>query len=64
MKILLLAAAAAGCAWSQTPEIDEIMSRVARNQAKSQELRTSYIYRQEQTLKMLRGNHKVAREEL
>jgi hypothetical protein len=33
------------------------------NQAKSQDLRTSYIYTQKQTLKMMRGNHKVAREE-
>ncbi len=62
MKILLLAAAA-GCAWAQAPDIDEIMRRVALNQAKSQELRTSYIYNQKQTLKMIRGGKKVAREE-
>jgi hypothetical protein len=62
MKILLLALAA-GCAWGQTPDIDEIMRRVALNQAKSQDLRTSYIYNQKQVLKMLRDNHKVAREE-
>src|SRR5262249_18350299 len=62
MKILLLAALAA-CAWGQTPDIETIMRRVALNQAKSQDLRTSYIYTQKQTLKMMRGNRKLAREE-
>jgi hypothetical protein len=62
MKILWLAVAA-GCAWGQTPDIEEIMRRVALNQAKSQDLRSSYIYRQKQVLKMIRGNRKVAREE-
>jgi len=62
MKILLLAAAAlAGRA--ETPAIDDIMRRVALNQAKSQELRTNYVYHQQQLLRMLRGNKKVAREE-
>jgi hypothetical protein len=61
MKILLLAAA--GCAAAQTPDIEEIMRRVALNQAKSQELRTNYVYHQKQTLKMIRGTKKVAREE-
>jgi hypothetical protein len=62
MKLLLIAAAAAS-AWGQTPDIETIMRRVAMNQAKSQDLRTSYIYTQKQTLKMMRGNHKLAREE-
>jgi hypothetical protein len=62
MKILLLASIAV-CAWGQTPDIETIMRRVALNQAKSQDLRTSYIYTQKQTLKMMRGNHKMAREE-
>jgi hypothetical protein len=62
MKILLLAAIAA-TGWAQTPDIEQIMRRVALNQAKSQDLRTNYIYTQKQTLKMMRGNHKVAREE-
>jgi hypothetical protein len=63
MKILLLAAAVVGGLWGQTPDIDEIMHRVAINQAKSQDLRTSYVYHQKQVLKMIRGNKKVAREE-
>lgn len=60
MKILLLAAAAA--AWGQTADIEEIMRRVALNQAKSQELRTSFVYHQRQTLRLIRSNKKVARE--
>ncbi|HYW45777.1 MAG TPA: hypothetical protein VE959_23130 [Bryobacteraceae bacterium] len=62
MKILLLAATF-GCAWAQTPDIGQIMSRVALNQAKSQDLRKFYVYNQKQLLKMVRGNGKVAREE-
>lgn len=60
---LLLPAILATTAWGQAPDIDDIMRRVALNQAKSQELRTSYIYNQKQALKMIRGNKKVAREE-
>jgi hypothetical protein len=63
MKLVLLAVAA-GVAWGQTADIDEIMSRVARNQAKSQELRTNYVYHQKQILKMVRATKKVAREEI
>ena len=62
MKILLLAAAAF-TAWGQTPDIEEIMRRVALNQAKSQELRTNFVYHQRQLLKMIRSNKKLAREE-
>lgn len=62
MKLLLLAFAAA-VAWAQPPSIDDIMRRVALNQAKSQDLRTSYLYRQKQVLKAVRGNGKTAREE-
>ena len=39
------------------------MSRVARNQAKTLDARTSYVYNQTQLLRMVRGNHEVAREE-
>jgi hypothetical protein len=62
MKLLLLAIIAAS-AVAQTPDVDDIMHRVALNQAKSQDLRTSYLYRQKQVLKAVRGNGKVAREE-
>jgi hypothetical protein len=63
MKTLLLLAAA-GALWGQTPDIDEIMRRVAINQAKSQELRTNYVYHQRQILRMIRGTKKIAREEI
>src|SRR5438128_7539981 len=63
MKLLLLAMAA-GSVWGQAPTVDDIMSRVARNQAKSLELRTNYVYHQKQVLKMIRGSKKVAREEV
>ena len=62
MKILLLAATL-GCAWAQPPDIEQIMSRVARNQAKSQDLRKFYVYNQKQLLRMVCGNGKIAREE-
>jgi hypothetical protein len=62
MKILLFAAAL-GCASAQPPDIGQIMSRVAANQERSQELRKNYVYSQKQLLRMVRGNGKVAREE-
>ena len=62
MKLLLLTLAAVSAA-AQSPPIDDIMRSVALNQAKSQDLRTSYLYRQKQVLKAVRGNGKVAREE-
>jgi len=72
MRILLMTLAAA-CAAAQVraqettadgpPAIDVIMSRVARNQAKTLDARTGYVYNQSQLLRMLRGSHKVAREE-
>ena len=62
MKLLLLTFTAV-VAGAQSPDIDDIMRRVALNQAKSQDLRTSYLYHQKQVLKAVRGNGKVAREE-
>jgi hypothetical protein len=66
MKILLLAVAA-GCALAQAPDqapdIDQIMSRVALNQAKSMDQRKEWVYTQKQLLRLVRGNGKVAREE-
>ncbi len=62
MKILLLAATL-GCAWAQAPDIADILSRVALNQAKSQDLRKSYVYNQKQLLRMIRGSGRLAREE-
>jgi hypothetical protein len=54
---LLLAVAA------QTPGVEEIMSRVAANQAQTQEMRRQYVYTQKQTLRLVRGSGRIAREE-
>ena len=62
MKLILLAATAAMAA-AQTPEIEQIMSRVALNQAKSHDARKDYVYNQKQLLRMIRGGGRVAREE-
>ena len=62
MKLILLAASFSIAA-AQTPDIDTIMHRVAINQAKSQDARKDYIYRQNQLLRMIRGGGKLAREE-
>jgi hypothetical protein len=45
------------------PDVREIMSRVAENQARAQELRQQYTFHQKQLLRMMRGNSHVAREE-
>jgi hypothetical protein len=66
MKILLLSLAF-GYALAQRPapaaDIDQIMSRVAANQSKSQDARKEWVYTQKQLLRMVRGNGKLAREE-
>src|SRR5271157_1965070 len=66
MKLLLLFAAA-GCAMAQAPaqapDIGQIMTRVALNQAKSQDSRQEWVYNQKQLLRMIRANGKLAREE-
>jgi hypothetical protein len=67
MKILLLAAAI-GSALAQSPspaapEIGEIMSRVASNQAKSLDQRKEWVYNQKELLRVVRSNGKLAREE-
>lgn len=64
MRILtVLITAAAGCAPAQTPDVREIMSRVAANQARTQEMRSQYVYTQKQTLRLVRSNGRIAREE-
>src|SRR5450432_3993739 len=50
-------------AMAQTPAIDEIMSRVAGNQAKSVEAERRFVYDQEELVRLHRSNGKVAREE-
>jgi hypothetical protein len=48
---------------AQTPDVQDIMSRVAANQARTQEMRRQYVYTQKQTLRLVRGSGKIAREE-
>jgi hypothetical protein len=63
MRILaLIVAAGTGCA-AQTLDVQEIMSRVAANQSRAQEMRRQYVYTQKQTLRLVRSNGKIAREE-
>lgn len=62
MKISLLILLS-GAAVAQPPDIEQIMSRVGRNQAKAQELRKNYTYHQKQLLRMSYANHKLARQE-
>ena len=62
MKLLLLFAAAAW-ALAQSPDIGQIMSRVALNQAKAQDSRQDWVYSQKQLLRMIRSTGKPAREE-
>jgi hypothetical protein len=60
MKLAMWMALAGFPALAQTPGIDEIMSRVAANQAKSVEARRQYVYRQEQLFSLHRTNGKLA----
>lgn len=62
MKLVLLSLTLA-CACAQLPDIGQIMSRVAANQAAAQNLRKSYVYNQKQLLRLVRGSGRIAREE-
>ncbi len=63
MKLVTWMALAGLPALAQTLGIDEIMSRVAANQAQSVEARKQYVYQQEQLVGVRRANGKLAREE-
>jgi len=56
--VATLAPAAAGPA-----DVAGIMARVAANQQSARDARLNYVYRQEQTIRMRRGNGKLAREQ-
>jgi hypothetical protein len=62
MKLLLLPVVI-GCALAQPPALDRILSRVAINQAKAQDMRKLFVYKQDQLLRMNRTNGRLAREE-
>src|SRR5215469_11417241 len=57
--ILICAAPAVG----QGPSVDQIMTRVAENQAHTQELRRTFAYHQKIEVRLHRGNGKIARQE-
>jgi len=59
----VLALAAAGHPQNPAPDVETIMSRVGRNQAKSQDARANWLYTQKQLLRALRPGGQVAREE-
>lgn len=64
MKVLAwLFAGGTACALAQAPDVQEIMSRVAVNQTRAQQDRRQYVYTQKQTLRLVRSNGKIAREE-
>jgi hypothetical protein len=53
-----------GCAAGQAPPaVEEIMARVAENQARAQEMRSRFVYRQKLLMRFHRGGGKLAREE-
>jgi hypothetical protein len=56
----IMAAAAAAFAQSGAPKIDEIMARVAQNQAKSVEARKQFVYKQDELLALRHANGKLA----
>jgi len=45
------------------PNVAEIMARVAENQDRAEELRSTFVYKQDLVVRFRRGNGKVAREE-
>jgi len=62
MKALLLALITS-CAAAQLPDVHEILSRVAWNQAKTEDARHEFLYHQMQTVRLRRADGKLAREE-
>jgi hypothetical protein len=63
MKLLLLAAIAAGIGAAQTPDLATILARVGANQDAALEQRQNWVFHQKQLLRMNRGGGKVVREE-
>lgn len=62
MKALLFALLA-GAASAQLPDVHEIMSRVAANQARTQDARREFLYHQKQNVRLRRPDGKLVREE-
>jgi hypothetical protein len=63
MKLLLILVSAAAAVVAESPDVQAIMARVGENQTRAQELRKEYTFHQKQLLRLMRGNHRIAREE-
>jgi len=63
MKRIAIFALLAAAAAAQTPDVGTIMDHVGRNQAQAVAQRQEFTFHQEQLLRLIRGNGKVAREE-
>ena len=50
-------------ALAEEPTVDQIMARVAENQARAQDMRRAYVYNQKVLARFHRTNGKLAREE-
>src|SRR5271154_6990554 len=50
-------------ALAQDPSVDQIMARVAENQARAQDMRRAYVYNQKILTRFHRTDGKLAREE-
>ena len=61
---LLLAGSFLSAGHAQTqPDVTEIMQKVGQNVAKAEARRREFVYTQKQTLRMIRSNGQIAREE-
>jgi hypothetical protein len=63
MKLPILLSLCVLPALAADPTVDQIMARVAENQARAQEMRRAYVYNQKILARFHRGNGKLAREE-
>jgi len=64
MLIILLASGLLPAGHAQTqPDLTEIMKQVGEHQTRAEARRREFVYTQKQTLRMIRSNGKIAREE-
>src|SRR5579871_4131913 len=63
MRLWPLLLISPGLLLAEDPTVDQIMARVAENQARAQEMRRAYVYNQKVLARFHRANGKLAREE-
>lgn len=61
---LLICAATAGPASENGQRVEAIMARLAANQDRAESLRSAFVYDQELRMRFLRGDGRIAREEI